>query len=148
LLTVFILSALVVAVYKSADSKISVEKMYQIFDKATSSNLLFKLSCKGTNAFTQKWQDKQYQWALETQKKEFKNNWVVEFVHGDDLNSCRLTYTECGICKLFEQENCYELATQMCKFDFTQTEMMGITLNRTKTLANGDEVCDFWFSKK
>lgn len=148
LLTVLILGAFIIAVYKSSDSKISDEKMYHIFDKVTSSNPLFKLSCKGTNAFTKKWQDKQYKWALDTQKKRFKNNWVVEFVHGDDVNSCGLTYTECGICKLFKQENCYELAKQMCKFDFTQTEMMGINLNRTKTLANGDDVCDFWFSQK
>lgn len=85
LINVFILSTFVVAVYKSADSKISDEKMYQIFDKVISSNLLFKLSCKGTNAFTKKWQDKQYKWALETQKKRFKNNWIVEFVHGDGV---------------------------------------------------------------
>jgi len=44
LLTVFILSALVVAVYKSADNKISDEMLYQIFDKVISSNLVFKLS--------------------------------------------------------------------------------------------------------
>ena len=59
---------------------------------------------------------------------------VAVYKSADNVNSCGLTYTECGICKLFKQENCYELAKQMCKFDFTQTEMMGINLIELKHL--------------
>ena len=40
-------------------------------------------------------------------------------------------------------ENCFHLMPHLCKTDFAQQELMGNTLIRTKTIGNGDAVCDF-----
>lgn len=36
----------------------------------------------------------------------------------------------------------------MCEFDFISANFMGAKLTRTKTLANGDDCCNFWYTKK
>ena len=46
------------------------------------------------------------------------------------------------------RENCAELAPSMCKFDYVMAKHMGAELTRTKTIADGDGLCDFWFKKK
>lgn len=41
------------------------------------------------------------------------------------------------------REACFHLMPHLCKTDFAQQKLMGNTLIRTKTLGNGDDVCDF-----
>ncbi|MFD3156934.1 L-2-amino-thiazoline-4-carboxylic acid hydrolase [Haloimpatiens sp. FM7330] len=41
-----------------------------------------------------------------------------------------------------------ELVPQMCKFDYVMGKYMGANLKRTKTIANGDGIYDFWYTKK
>ncbi len=59
-----------------------------------------------------------------------------------------LDYHECGVCKLCHDEGCSEYAKYLCRFDFMTSEMMGIQLKRTMTLAEGFNKCDFRFSRK
>jgi hypothetical protein len=77
-----------------------------------------------------------------------KNGWIGGLVKGKNINEFGLNYTACGICKLSQQEGCADLAKKMCKFDYVSAEMMGAKLQRTKTLANGDNMCDFWYVKR
>ncbi|WP_461099400.1 L-2-amino-thiazoline-4-carboxylic acid hydrolase [Telluribacter humicola] len=52
---------------------------------------------------------------------------------------------ECGICKLFRKHNYYKYATILCEVDQITSELAGLTLIRTGTIANGAAKCDFRF---
>jgi hypothetical protein len=98
--------------------------------------------------FTIRWQDKRNQLALDSQKRRYPADFVSEFVYGPTPDEYGIVYRECGICKLLERESCAELAPYMCKFDYVMAKYMGAKLIRTKTIADGDGLCDFWFRKK
>ena len=53
--------------------------------------------------------------------------------------------TQCTYCKYFKEEGCPELISIFCHMDDIQNEDLHPKLlwNRTKTMGNGDELCDF-----
>ena len=57
------------------------------------------------------------------------------------------TYTECGICKLGLREKCFEFVPCLCNMDERNYRNEGGQLQRTKTLAQGDECCNFHVTK-
>lgn len=91
--------------------------------------------------------EKQKKWALTTHKCIYKNDWVVDVLPGNGAYDLGYDYLECGICKLCRDEGCPELAKYLCKLDFMFAEIMGLSLVRTTTLADGGEKCDFRFSR-
>lgn len=149
-LTVNVLvAAFVAAIYKAANGTISPEEMGEVFSDAVGKSPAFRLFAKamGRKVFTRQWQDRRNEVAVESQKKVYPANFVSEFVYGSTINEYGIIYRECAICKLLQRENCSELAPQMCKFDYVKAKYMGCELTRTKTIGNGDELCDFWFTK-
>ena len=144
-----LVAAFVAAIYKAADGKLSSERMGEVFSNAVEQATAFKLFARftGKRNFTRHWQDKRHAWAVASQGKVHPADFVSAFVYGKTVNEYGVNYRECGICKLLQRENCAELAPQLCKFDYVTAKYMGCTLTRTKTIANGDEMCDFWFSK-
>ena len=87
-------------------------------------------------------------WAEESHRIRDENNWVVDVLPKCSEFDYGLDYHECGICKICRDENCFELAKYLCRLDFVIADMMGVKLIRTKTLAEGYEVCDFRYSLK
>jgi len=139
--------AMLIAVYKASKEKITADQMGQIYVNALSGNAIVRKFSK-KNCFNADWQKKRNEIALESQKREFSNDWVSEFLPGKNVNEYGINFYECGICKLCKQENCFELASQMCKFDYIMAEAMGAELTRTKTIADGNQLCDFFYRKK
>jgi len=144
-----LIAAFVAAIYKTAGGKLSSERMGEAFSDALEQAAAFKLFARfmGKRNFTRRWQDKRYAWAVASQGKVYPADFVSAFVYGKTINEYGVNYSECGICKLLQRESCADLAPQLCKFDYVTAKYMGCTLTRTKTIANGDEICDFWFSK-
>jgi len=64
-----------------------------------------------------------------------------EFVFGFDI-------LECGICKLFNRYNYGHYVHILCEVDFITSELAGLTLHRSGTIASGAHKCDFRFEKK
>lgn len=139
--------SMLIAIYKSAKEKLTVDQMGQIYIKAMAGNAVVKKFSK-KDCFNVDWQKKRNDSALESQKRTFSNDWVSEFLPGKNINEYGINFYECGICKLCKQENCFELASQMCKYDYAMAEAMGAELTRTKTIAGGDQLCDFFYRKK
>lgn len=52
---------------------------------------------------------------------------------------------ECGICKLFQKHNFSKYASILCEVDEITSELAGLKLIRTGTIANGAKKCDFRF---
>lgn len=54
---------------------------------------------------------------------------------------------ECGICKLFQKHQAAHYVSILCEVDKITTQLAGLELLRTGTIANGAEKCDFRFKK-
>jgi hypothetical protein len=56
--------------------------------------------------------------------------------------------TKCGLLDWFRDQGASEIAPIACEGDLIRTESLkGLKFIRTKTIANGDEICDFRFVK-
>ena len=81
----------------------------------------------------------------ESHRKQYPNDWVVDFLPGEGKYAFGFDYRECGVCKLCRDEGCPELAKYLCRLDYMLVEIMGLHLDRTQVLAEGKEKCDFRF---
>ena len=54
---------------------------------------------------------------------------------------------ECGICKLFKKHNYQKYASVLCEVDEITSDLAGLKLIRTGTIANGAKKCDFRFKR-
>lgn len=143
----FINGAMMIAVHMSVLGWLSEEQIGDIYIEAMRQCFVVKMKYK-ENIFTEKWQNKQSAAYERSKKNGYKNDWVGELVKGKKIDEFSFNYSACGICKLCQQEGCAGLAKQMCRFDYVSAEMRGAELKRTKTIADGDGMCDFWFVKK
>ena len=72
--------------------------------------------------------------------------WAVEYPESDAYIAVNVT--QCGLAKWFTDQGIPELAPVACEGDFVWAEFMtGLELQRTMTIAEGDEVCDFRYVK-
>lgn len=86
--------------------------------------------------------------ALESQKRRYPGDWVLHFVEGDgDEFDWGMDYTECGIVKFLHAQGADDLAPYLCLADFPMSDAFGLGLERTTTLAEGAERCDFRFKR-
>ena len=79
--------------------------------------------------------------SLRSQKSDDEMDW--RFTYEGGVDEVSYTFTRCGVCKLAKQENCLEYLPCMCHMDYSKYEIAGAKLIRTKTIANGDDICDF-----
>ena len=104
-----------------------------------------KARVKGT-LFSDKEQDKMYKDSLRSQKSDDEMDWKFTYEKGKD--ECRYNITKCGVCRLAERENLLDFLPCLCKMDYPKYEVKGAILDRTKTLANGDDCCNFHLIRK
>lgn len=87
-------------------------------------------------------------WSAWTQRKELNANWVADFIPGTGQDfDYGINYTECGLVKYFNTQETPELAPYVCLNDFPKSRTLGTGLQRTKTIANGDGMCNFRYKK-
>ena len=69
---------------------------------------------------------------------------MFEVVEGDGRDFVfGVDYTECGVVKYLAREGAPELAPYLCWIDYPQFAAMHLRLDRTETLAQGGQRCDF-----
>lgn len=72
----------------------------------------------------------------------------MDYVEGDSQTfDYGVDYIECASCKFLEAQDASELGPYVCAVDKVASVMLGWGLRRTKTLAEGDEKCDFRFKR-
>lgn len=97
-----------------------------------------------TSFFKNKWR----KFALETQKREHPDNFVMTFVEGDGKEfDYGYDYSECAFLKFFESQGAPELLPYICATDIPVSKALHMGLKRTTTLALGGEKCDFRFKR-
>ena len=126
-----------------------VEENYAILEQGLKTSKAYKaLMGDAKSYFSEKNMASRREWSKETYKRHYENDWVVDVIEKGPGFEFGFDYHECGVCKLCRDEHCFQYAKYLCRLDYMTTEMMGIGLKRTKTLGDGDEVCDFRFYKK
>ena len=120
------------------------EEMDHIIDVCIRSDFMVKLhrgkKKKGT-LFSQKEQEKKQREAEKSHHSPYEMDWEFTYEPGD--GEFFLTYTRCGICALAKREHMEAYLPCMCRMDFPKYELIGGKLIRTRTLAAGDDCCNF-----
>lgn len=118
--------------------------MDDIINKCINSDFMVKLhkgqKKKGT-LFSEKEHEKKLQEAEKSHHSTYEMDWEFTYQWGKD--EFYITYTKCGICKLAEREHMENYLPCLCKMDFPKYELIGGRLIRTKTLASGNDCCNF-----
>ena len=98
---------------------------------------------QGRRFFGRKRLDQLRHAAAISQERRYPDDWVFEFVEGDGQDFARRDYTECGVVKYLAREGAPELAPYLCWIDYPQFAAMHLRLDRTETIAQGGQRCDF-----
>ncbi len=140
------IAALVFSLYKAAPDKISLDIMNEMINAVFESPFMVKAhKNKKCTLFTDKVQDKKVKESMASQTSKYELDW--KFIYEKGIDEFYNTYTECGICKLGRRENCFEFVPCLCSMDERNYRNEGGQLHRTRTLAQGDECCDFHVTK-
>ncbi len=88
-------------------------------------------------------QDKLKTDAERSKKRAYPEDWVYDFIPGDDQNDFGIDYTECGIVKYYKAQGAENFTPYLCLLDFPISLGMNTGLVRTQTIAHGSPRCDF-----
>lgn len=103
---------------------------------------------QGASQFTPQYYAQMKKWCARSQKQTFPADWVGRFIEGRDSDfDYGLDFSQCGAVLYFEKQKVMDVAPYFCLIDFPRSAHLGTGLVRTKTLAMGDEVCDFRYKK-
>jgi len=106
------------------------------------------ISLVGKFRYNDKYVDTLRAAALLSQERRYEADFVCTFVEGDgEAFDYGLDIHECAICKFYQQQGAAELAPYLCLSDEVVSVAFNRGLVRYKTLAEGDEVCDFRYKK-
>jgi len=117
---------------------------YEAVEKAMSDQLAHPRVRAHDATAIQMARTKEQDFAIWTQKREHPYNWVSQYVEceGTPFDYGR-DWLECGIVKLHKHYGIAELSPYLCLLDYIVFRASGQGLHRTKTLAMGDDCCDF-----
>lgn len=136
------IAAFVFSLYKAAPDKITPNIVNKMVTAVFDCPFMVKAhKNKKCTLFTDKVQDKKLKESIASQTSKYELDWKFHYKKGTD--EFYNTYTECGICKLGKREKCFEFVPCLCNMDERNYRNEGGQLHRTKTLAQGDECCDF-----
>ena len=103
---------------------------------------------QGRRFLSRKRLDQRRHVAAISQERRYPDDWVFEVVEGDGQDfAFGVDYTECGVVKYLAREGAPELAPYLCWIDYPQFAAMHLRLDRTETLAQGGQRCDFRVSR-
>ena len=137
------------SVYEAAEGRMSEEHFEGMVNASMKTPLVQKsYRSKAKIAFTLKAQKKRMAFAARTDAANNPYQWDAEVILGRDVEEYTILYHQCGLCALGRQEGLSHLVPYMCALDTMSIDWMGGVLYRTKTLAAGEDCCDFYICKK
>ncbi len=144
---ILIFIAFPIALYKCSEGRID-DDTFEAMIISVSESKIMKWMSKSVNEFSDKTITTYRKSAEMSQHREYKNDWVSEFEYKEGSEEYFNTYRECGICKITEQEGVFHIAKHFCKMDYPMFKHKGLVLDRTKTIAYGDDYCNFHVMSK
>lgn len=102
----------------------------------------------GNQRFSDEYLTKQKELALRSLKGDYSVDWLFTIVEGDGQDfDYGYDYQQCAIYSFYKAHDCSELVPYICLTDFYSSQALGLGLTRTKTLADGFDICDFRYKK-
>jgi hypothetical protein len=143
------------AMYRSLRARgASVKEAARLFYHGTASYfdsvpMRWLMRWQGRRLFSQRRTETRRHAAEVSQQRRYLDDWVFQVVEGDgqDVES-GVDYSECGIVKYLAREGAPELAPYLCWIDYPMFAAMHVRLDRTETIAQGGQRCDFRFSRR
>lgn len=136
------MAAFVFSLHKAEPARITPAVVDEMVTAVFDSPFMIKAhKNKKCTLFTDKVQDKKLAESKASQYSPYELDW--KFIYEKGVDEFYNTYTECGICKLGKRENCFAFVACLCNMDERNYRNEGGRLHRTKTLANGDDCCNF-----
>jgi hypothetical protein len=80
--------------------------------------------------------------------RRYPADWVFDFVEGEEKYLFGYDFRECAIHKFWSSRGLEELVPYLCLTDWASWKSIGMGVDRTKTIGNGHEVCDFRFCRQ
>jgi hypothetical protein len=81
-----------------------------------------------------------------SQKREFKGDWIYEFVEGNGRDfDFGYNFTQCATDKFYRAQGAQAYMPYYCFLDFPICQRDGLGLHRTMTLSENHPVCNFRF---
>lgn len=147
LMSSYMMGAYFIAMNRSTGK--TAEENYEIFKNGLCASKLFHKAVGNVDSYLdEKKMPGRLAWSEESHKRKYENDWVVDILPANDEYELGYDYHECGICKLCKDEGCPELAQYLCRMDYVLADIMDMKLTRTKTIAEGADMCDFRYSRK
>lgn len=138
------------ALWKSADGKISVDDLREITKDVLAMPFLKlmglyingnkKSGLKRIRAMMEKNAD----W-LEKHPQYKNASWDFNFDETKHKDGFYYHFTQCPLNTFARKEGYLEVLPVMCDIDYITAKLMHFTLHREQTLAGGGDVCDYWF---
>ena len=119
-------------------TSLSPEVCYELYKNGLSANKLFHIAVGNADSYLDKKKmPGRLKWSADSHLRRYENDWVVDIIEGTPQDDFELGYDyhTCGICNL-------------CRMDYVLADMMQMKLTRTKTIAEGADLCDFRYSRK
>ena len=132
-------------IVKNTKEKLSLEDFDELIQTGLKNCFLLKLKMKKVDYLAKKYIDKLHKnskWAKENQEK-FPWTWQLQIPINQNSGELYYEFTNCGLCKLCSAENVPEIIGLMCKIDYLLLNFSNFKLLRNKTLAQGNDCCDF-----
>lgn len=146
-------AAYLLAVYRVSRGCLSLLDMNEIgraaagryFSRPFVSSALKRAETKRRNSSGQRLLMKR---ARQSCAREYPGDFVYDFVEGEAEIAYGTDVRECGVQKLLMQENASELLPCICEIEAIRDYFGEAALLRTKTLADGDDICEFRYRKQ
>jgi hypothetical protein len=127
-------------------TKETAQMMYDLYVDYLNTLPKEKIVKKGRYMFTQDYMNIMKNWAHKS--KEQRVDWVGDFIPGDEKSfDWGIDYHYCPCFEVFKTQGASDIAPYFCLVDFPEHKLMSTGRVRTKTLAQGDEVCNFRYKK-
>lgn len=84
--------------------------------------------------------------AEQSQERRYPDDYVYRFVAGDGQEfDYGYEFSECATLKFYRAQGAAEFTPYFCFLDYPQSQVLGLGLSRTKTLAEGHDLCNHRF---
>jgi hypothetical protein len=140
-----------IAVYKSMIKRgykaLEVGKMmYSIYEDQLKEVPPDELEKQKALTFSDEYVNLLKQWAEST--SPYEHDWKFDFIEGDGIYfDYGLDYRACPCLELCKAQDTKQLAPFFCLLDFPEAKKLNSGLFRTKTIAQGDDICNFRYKK-
>ena len=138
----------IIAVWLASDKTITMDQVKQLIATALKSPVV-KLFYSGWN-FNKETDAKAFQTKMKKASdwhkahKDDSYGWDFEFDDNLHKEGCYYTFRFCPIADFCKKNGFQEIAPVLCNIDYATFSLCHGKLIREKTLAKGDDMCDFW----